>query len=218
MSGAFEGYWHRAMGGDHAGVAVEPGARRAMMLTEVSGRTRAVMPPAVATAIGWTDGAASIAEWRARLAAAEIALNDPDALFRWGGGDAADPRARRFGPEDAAAFAAFHAAASEQDREDAWVEWDHDAVFGAVIGGDVLCAASLYCWAGTPIADLGVLTLPAARGQGLARAVVRAAAAWAGGQGWAPQYRCQTDNAASLALARSSGFVRFGTWEVAIDD
>ncbi len=218
MSGAFEAYWDRAMGGDHAGVVIDPDARRAMLLAEVDGRTRSVMPPAVAAAIGWRHGVASIAEWRAGLAAAGIVLNDPDALFRWGGGDAADPRARRLGPEDAAAFAAFHAAASEQDREDAWVEWDHDAVFGAGVDGDVLCAASLYRWAGTPIADLGVLTLPPARGGGLARGVVRAIAVHARAQGCEPQYRCQTDNAASLALARSSGFVRFGTWEVAVDD
>ncbi|PCG16049.1 MULTISPECIES: GNAT family N-acetyltransferase [Sphingomonas] len=218
MSGAFEAYWDRAMGGDHAGVAVDPQARRAMLLTETSGRTRAVMPPAIAAAIGWSDGAGSIAEWRRRLAAAGMALNDPDALFRWGGGEATDPRARRLDAEDAAAFARFYAAASEQDRDDAWVEWDHDAVFGAVVDGELLCAASLYRWAGTPIADLGVLTLPQARGRGLARAVVRAIAVHARAQGWEPQYRCQTDNAASLALARSSGFVRFGTWEVAVDD
>lgn len=218
MSGAFAAYWDRAMGGDHAGVAVDPQARRAMLLTETSGRTRAVMPPAIAAAIGWSDGAGSIAEWRRRLAAAGMALNDPDALFRWGGGEATDARARRLDAEDAAAFARFYAAASEQDRDDAWVEWDHDAVFGAVIDGEVMCAASLYRWAGTPIADLGVLTLPQARGRGLARAVVRAIAVHARAQGWEPQYRCQTDNAASLALARSSGFVRFGTWEVAVDD
>jgi hypothetical protein len=29
-----------------------------------------------------------------------------------------------------------------------------------------------------------------------------------------PQYRCQTDNAASVSLAKSAGMALFGTWEV----
>jgi predicted GNAT family acetyltransferase len=59
-----------------------------------------------------------------------------------------------------------------------------------------------------------VITLPTYRGQGLAKATVRAISVRALSQGYEPQYRCQLGNAPSIALAESAGFVRFGTWDV----
>jgi len=32
--------------------------------------------------------------------------------------------------------------------------------------------------------------------------------------GYEPQYRCQFDNASSVALAASAGFALFGDWDV----
>ena len=67
------------------------------------------------------------------------------------------------------------------------------------------------------LADLGVITLPEFRGRGLARATVLAMAADALERGYEPQYRCQLDNAPSVALALASGFRRFGEW-IVVDD
>ncbi|MBN9182793.1 MAG: hypothetical protein J0I66_07330, partial [Microbacterium sp.] len=48
------------------------------------------------------------------------------------------------------------------------------------------------------------------------RATVRAISAEAMRRGYEPQYRCQRENTASIALARRSGFTHFGEWEVVV--
>jgi RimJ/RimL family protein N-acetyltransferase len=72
----------------------------------------------------------------------------------------------------------------------------------------------MYPWGGARIADLGILTLPAHRRRCHARAVVRALCKHAAQEGYEPQYRCQLDNQASLAVAKAAGLTRFGTWQV----
>lgn len=152
---------------------------------------------------------------------AGVRFHDPDFLFYLSVGAAAVPDIERRGAvrqladADQTLFGDFHADASEQDREDAWVELDHWAVFGSFEGDRLVSAASLLRWPDSSIADLGVLTLVDARGRGHARAVVHAAARFARSKGQEPQYRCQVDNHASIALARSCGFVLFGRWTVA---
>ena len=105
------------------------------------------------------------------------------------------------------------AAAPAQDLDDAYVELDHWAVFGAFRGEQLVCAASMYPWGDSDLGDLGVIALPAYRRQGLSRSVVRALCRHAYGHGLEPQYRCQLDNTASRALAASAGFTWFGNWE-----
>lgn len=90
-------------------------------------------------------------------------------------------------------------------------------MFGTFVDGRLAGAASMYPCSGTRFADLGVITLRGFRGRGLARATVLAMAAEALEGGYEPQYRCQLDNAPSVALASASGFRRFGEWAV-IDD
>jgi predicted GNAT family acetyltransferase len=121
---------------------------------------------------------------------------------------------RQLSLADEAVFTDFQSLASEQDLDDAYVELDHWAVFGSFEHGRLVSAASMYPWSGAKIADLGVLTLPTHRGMGHARGVVRAISRFALEQGYEPQYRCQTDNAASVSLAKSAGLALFGTWEV----
>ncbi|QFG69058.1 GNAT family N-acetyltransferase [Ornithinimicrobium pratense] len=87
-------------------------------------------------------------------------------------------------------------------------------MFGTFIDDKLVSAASMYPWSGTHLADLGVITLPAFRGRGLGRVTVRAMSAEALRREHEPQYRCQLDNAASVALARAAGFTRLGAWEV----
>jgi predicted GNAT family acetyltransferase len=98
--------------------------------------------------------------------------------------------------------------------DDAFVELGHWLVMGTFADGRLVCAASMYPWRGTHLADVGVITLPGYRGRGLGRRTVRALSARALAEGYEPQYRCQLDNMPSAALARAAGFAQFGTWNV----
>ncbi len=125
------------------------------------------------------------------------------------------PHIRPLGPSDAAAFGLFQNSASGQDLDAAWVELDHWRVFGAFDGERLVAAGSMYPWGLDPtLADMGVLTLPDARGRGHARQLVQAMAASARAAGLQPQYRCQLDNTASIITAERSGLRAFGDWDV----
>ncbi|GAA3226376.1 GNAT family N-acetyltransferase [Oerskovia jenensis] len=162
---------------------------------------------------------------RRALQDAGITLHEADCVFHLTQhattalrAEADAPTVRRLTALDAAAFSAFEASAPEQDLDDAYVELDHWAVFGAFEGERLVAAASTYPWGDSRLADTGVLTLPDARGKGHARQVVRAISRHALSQGYEPQYRCQVDNAASRALAARAGFTQLGTWEVVSPD
>src|SRR3954449_2537397 len=155
------------------------------------------------------------------LAAAHMKLNGADYLFYLPVEEQAVARSeratsvtRRLHEADADAFAVLSAEAPQEDLDQSFVELDHWLTFGTFVDRSLACVASMYPWRGSHLADLGVLTLPAYRGRGLAKATVRALSAAALDQGYEPQYRCQLDNAPSVALARSAGFERFGTWDV----
>jgi RimJ/RimL family protein N-acetyltransferase len=161
----------------------------------------------------------------AALGSAGIALHDADNLFYLPESaksvvsrDANRQGIRRLDSRDAAQFAEFEASATDEDRDDAYVELDHWAVFGAFDDGRLVAAASAYPWGDGSLADEGVLTLAAYRGRGFARGVVSALSRHALAEGLEPQYRCQLDNVASAAVARSAGFALFGTWQVVSPD
>ncbi len=199
-----------------------PAKRPAMILELADGPARAVVRPEIAQRIAIQPPAdLSVDALKSRLIEAGVTLHDPDHLFYRSGEPQATPAPtaapRRLSEADRAAFEIFYNSASEQDRDDAWVELDHWAVFGWFDGDRLVSAASLTLWNDSPIADLGVLTLADARGKGFARAVVEAINRYARAQGYEPQYRCQLDNHASVALARSCGLALFGHWTVATD-
>lgn len=197
-------------------------ARAAMILTRNDGTVPVALQPSLAERAGLLKATPiALPDLRARLTASGITLNDPDFLFYRAADrpmrQAASDAVRRLTEADHDSFDRFHRSASPQDRDDAWVEFDHAAVFGSFDGDRLVCAASMVPWRESPLADLGVLTLPDARGRGHARAVIAAIADHAVAAGYEPQYRCQTDNRASVALARSAGFASFGQWEVIRD-
>lgn len=130
----------------------------------------------------------------------------------------APARVRALTAADADAFAAFHAAASDEDRDEAFVELEHWAVVGAIVDGRLAAVASAYPWHGSPLADIGVLTLEPFRGRGLARDVVRTMSRTLLERGYEPLYRCDFDNRASAAVARSAGMERLGTWDALAND
>lgn len=212
--------------------AALPEDRRVTVLTTTAGAEGAAstilvaLTPVVADALRLT-GRDDLTEAAVRQALrdAQITLHEADCVFHWSEearaellAEADEPGVRRLTAKDADAFAAFEASASERDLDDAYVELDHWAVFGAFAGGRLVSAASMYPWAGSRLADTGVLTLPELRGQGHARRVVRAISRYAYSQGHEPQYRCQVDNTASRALAVRAGLTQLGTWEVVSPD
>jgi GNAT superfamily N-acetyltransferase len=123
---------------------------------------------------------------------------------------------RRLTAEDAELFKAFEASATEQDLDDAYVELDHWRVFGALVEGKLVAAASMYPWDNSKIADMGVLTLPEYRGQGHGKAVVQALAKHAYELGYEPQYRHQSHNLSSKGVALGCGFEFFGQRDVVL--
>jgi GNAT superfamily N-acetyltransferase len=201
--------------------------RRVMTLQTCDGRAGAVLTPSVAGALGWSREGAPTSESRFRQALrdAGVRMYDADYLFYYAESElrtlmqqAPCDGVRQLSGADAAYFGEFTASAPEQDLDDAYVELDHWAVFAAFENDRVVSAASMYPWGNARLADLGVLTLPTHRGRGHARAVVQAACRYAAEHGYQPQYRCQLDNHASIALAKAAGLTRFGTWEVVSPD
>jgi len=209
-----------------------PRARRVMVLEPTGSGGIVTATSDEAARIGLVAGATiarpALAE---ALAAAGVALNGADALWyldveeqeavrreHASRDDADGVVVRRLTADDADLFRAFELAAPEDDLDEAFVELDHWLVVGALVDGRLACAASAYPWSGTTLADLGVITLPEHRGRGLARRTVRALSAHALSTGHEPQYRCQLDNAASMALAASAGLQRFASWDVVAED
>ncbi|MUL80165.1 GNAT family N-acetyltransferase [Mycolicibacterium sp. CBMA 226] len=172
-------------------------------------------------------GNPTVTHIRAALAAHRIVLNGADNVFylsESAAGDILDDTAptnvRPLTDDDADIFTSFKAAVSEADWDGAYVELDHWAVFGAFDEHDRLVSiGSMYPWDDEfPLADIGVLTLGPARGQGHAKTLVRAMFRYALNEGYEPQYRCQLDNAASIKLAASVGLQLFGQWETVMPD
>ena len=183
-------------------------------------KTAVSLHPQLADRLDLHSEPISDAIFRQKLAEHKIALHGADYLFYFPADVAAalnpaEPsrNVRRLTADDEAAFAAFYTASSEDDLDAAYVELDHWLVFGAFDGDRLVCAASMYPWQESKIADMGVLTLPAYRGKGYARDTVHAISKHASSLGYEPQYRCQLDNQASVSLAKSAGLVLFGTWD-----
>jgi RimJ/RimL family protein N-acetyltransferase len=236
FSPAVTDFWHAAFSGEDvlhrdATFAVAVNAdlsenRRVMVLHTTDGAVRAVLTPSLADAVGFCElRPRSEADLRRALSQAGVALHAADNLFYFSRadldtllGEDPHPGVRQLSDADAALFAQFQSSAPEQDLDDAYVELSHWAVFGAFAQDCLATAASMYPWGDAPIADLGVLTLPAYRRRGHARAVVRALCKHAAQQGYEPQYRCQLDNHASLTVAKAAGLTHFGTWEVVSPD
>ncbi|MFF7250074.1 GNAT family N-acetyltransferase [Embleya sp. NPDC008237] len=201
-------------------------SERLTILTATGGRTRVLLTPAVAEAVGLENGQpVDETGFRQRLEKSGISLHGADNLFYFTVGAQekllGEPDTCSIRPlteADAGVFGRFEKEASAQDRDDASVELDHWAVYGAFENGRLVCVASMYPWDDGPPADLGVLTLPPFRGRGHARRLVRAISRRALARGYQPQYRCQLDNHASVALAGSAGLTRFGTWDVVDPD
>lgn len=202
----------------YADAELNEGESGTILVTE--GKTAVSLCPQLADRLDLNSEPMSDAVFRQKLVEHKIALHGADYLFYFPAGVAAsltlaDPsrNVRRLTADDEAAFTEFCAASSEDDLDAAYVELDHSLVFGAFEEDRLVCAASRYPWQESKIADMGILTLPAYRGKGYARATVHAISKHATSLGFEPQYRCQLDNQASVELAKSAGLALFGTWD-----
>ncbi|KZE84801.1 hypothetical protein AV926_18675 [Myroides marinus] len=115
---------------------------------------------------------------------------------------------------DTEVFKAFESKCSEEDLDGAYVSLKHWVVYGAFDGDELIGATSAYLWNGTKLADLGVIVSDRYRDRSIATRLVQAICIDIIDKGYVPQYRCQTDNMASVALAEAVGFSLFGEWEV----
>lgn len=210
---------------DRVHVVVDPtltDSRSVSLMSVTSGPSILAISPEWASAVGVTQGDELEADHvTAALLAAGITLNDPDDVFHFLAADArilvaepARPDVRVLTLDDRVEFDFFTATAPDDDVDEAFVELDHWLVFGCFVDDTLVSAASMYAWDNSTLADTGVLTLPDYRGRGFAAATVRALSAEALRRGYEPQYRCQVDNHSSVAVARSAGLTRFGTWKV----
>lgn len=87
---------------------------------------------------------------------------------------------------------------------------EEDAVFfGLRRNGELVAAANLTTWDGAPT-DVGVLTLPSARGRGYGTAIAAVAAAHAVEEHGIARWRALATNTASRAIAARLGFVARG--------
>ncbi|WP_340607857.1 GNAT family N-acetyltransferase [Xenorhabdus bharatensis] len=208
----------------HANLSEEA---RVMVLETTDGQIISVMTPALAEKAGlYHQDEMSESIFRQKLHEAAITLHGADYIFYFSEEEKKkllqediDSMLRQLmQKEDKEVFSAFQSAASEEDLDSAYVELEHWAVFGFFEQEGLICAASMYPWNDALIADMGVLTLEPFRGKGHARQVVRAISKHAYAQGYEPQYRCQIDNFASSALAKSVGLTLFGKWEMISPD
>jgi len=112
---------------------------------------------------------------------------------------------------DRAAFDAFAARCTPHERAEADVGLEQIAPCGVFDGARLVAAASVCDWLG--MADVGVLTDPDYRGQGLGKAVVTAAAAQIHAQGGLLCYRHGLSNLGSQGVAKGLRLSLYATLE-----
>ncbi|MEJ5105909.1 GNAT family N-acetyltransferase [Chryseobacterium sp. MYb328] len=115
---------------------------------------------------------------------------------------------------DAELFSTFESLSTEEDLDGAFVELDHWKTFGIFEENQLVTATSMYPWQDTQLSDIGVITLNDFRGKGYAQQAVRMISKAALQDGYEPQYRCQLDNTASIALAKKLNLSLFAKWNL----
>jgi GNAT superfamily N-acetyltransferase len=121
---------------------------------------------------------------------------------------------RALTPADAAAFAAFQARCSAHDLNESDISVDHEVAYGVFDEDRIVAGASTYMWDG--LVDVGVLTDPDYRRQGLGKAVVSAVGAHYvdnPAESRIVCYRHAANNLASQGIARSLGFSFYADFE-----
>lgn len=116
---------------------------------------------------------------------------------------------RAFTGDDAAAFVAFTARCTPDERAEAEIAHDQGEAWGVFDGERVVAGASTFPWRG--FEDIGVMTDPDYRGRGLGRAAVSAVCTTLLARDAIPVYRHDLRNRASQRVAQALGFAPFLT-------
>jgi len=101
-------------------------------------------------------------------------------------------------------LSALHGSCTPEEVDEAFVEIDHEIVFGCFNDHELVSAASGYRMTG--FLDIGILTHSRFRKSGLGKMVVGALCSWAIAHKVPAQYRCNILNSGSLGVARSLNF------------
>lgn len=110
-------------------------------------------------------------------------------------------------------FTIFESLSTEEDLDGAFVELNHWKVFGIFENNQLITVTSVYPWReDSKLADIGVITLDNFRGKGYARQAVQVISKATLQDGYEPQYRCQLNNTASVALAKKLNLSLFAKW------
>jgi GNAT superfamily N-acetyltransferase len=112
------------------------------------------------------------------------------------------------GGQDHAALTHLRHACGEEDWDRSGILPNHPVLYGHWIGGELVSAAGFELW-GDRIAHMGVVTHPAHRGKGYAKAVVTALTRHAIEQGLVSQYRTIESNVAALSVGRALGYEEY---------
>lgn len=118
---------------------------------------------------------------------------------------------RQLTPDDQPAMDAFQAACSTDDWEEGDVSIDHEMAAGVFDGERLVAVSSVFDWRG--FADIGILTDPAYRGQGLAKAAVSFLCAYYLPRERVVVYRHDQDNTGSQRVAQGLNFTPYATVE-----
>ena len=145
-----------------------------------------------AAALGFRPGAAIGPAWHGYVTAASL-IRDRS------------PAVRPLSPADLPLLSRLREQAPPGERDESGTTGL--PAYGYLDGGALLAVACLGLWHEMP--TLGVLTHPAHRRRGLARAVVVAAAQAGLDRRAVVQYRAWRGNAASIAVARHTGFAYY---------
>ncbi len=108
------------------------------------------------------------------------------------------------------AFDELRASAAGEEWEHAGLDHAGEPLHAHVERGRALCAAGAQILLES-VAHIGVITHPALRGRGLARAAVAALTRGCLARGLLPQYQTLLSNASSLAVGKALGFEPFAT-------
>lgn len=211
--------------GLRVGIAEEAAPEFPAQILELPGQVLALVSQDLSTD-PLVHNARNEPDLRRALTSAGLAMNGADQLFFLSPqalemlrSDPAAHDVRQLRSDDRDLFDDFTARAPEADLDEAYVELEHWAVFGAFHDGQLAAIGSAYPFSrNESMADIGVITLPDFRGRGFARKVVQAISLHIAEHGLEPQYRCQLDNESSLILAARCGFSPFGTWDVALPE
>jgi GNAT superfamily N-acetyltransferase len=111
---------------------------------------------------------------------------------------------RQLEPSDAPALAELQAACGADENDEAEVSVEDEIPFGCFQESRLATVATGFTLTG--FMDIGVLTHPDFRKQGLGGAAVSTLSAWCLERDILPQYRCSEDNLASHKLALKLGF------------